>query len=173
MPYRFADMFLFCFFICHLYLSVTRLGCSLNALSSTSRVDTPLTADWLHVCFGTRPWLGFLKRFKKIAYPALNCGQVWWPMLRICALHLTHPSAHTHTVNTHPEQWAAILMRRLGNSWGFSALFKGLTSVVVFRVEESTGYSLPPQTIPAGLETRTRDLQVTSPTLNIVHWTVG
>ncbi len=28
------------------------------------------------------------------------CGQVWWPILRICALHLTHPSAHT-AVNTH------------------------------------------------------------------------
>ncbi len=39
----------------------------LNALSSISRVDTPLTADWLQVCFGTRPdciW--------KIAFPALN-----------------------------------------------------------------------------------------------------
>ncbi len=23
------------------------------------------------------------------------CGQVWWPILRICALHLTHPSVHT------------------------------------------------------------------------------
>ncbi len=42
-------------FIRHLYLSVARLGCSLNALSSTSWVDTPLTADWLQVCFGTRP----------------------------------------------------------------------------------------------------------------------
>ncbi len=37
------------------------------------------------------------------------CGQVWWPILWICALHLAHSSAHrhTHTVNTHPEQWAA------------------------------------------------------------------
>ncbi len=41
--------------------------------------------------------------------------QVWWPILEIGALHLTHSSAHTqqwventHTVNTHPEQWAAI-----------------------------------------------------------------
>ncbi len=29
------------------------------------------------------------------------CGQVWWPILGICSLHLTHPSAHsqqwTHT----------------------------------------------------------------------------
>ncbi len=36
--------------------------------------------------------------------------QVWWPILEIGALHLTHPSAHTQqwVVNTHPEQWAAI-----------------------------------------------------------------
>ncbi len=31
------------------------------------------------------------------------CGQVWWPILGICPLHLTHPSAHsqqwTHTWN--------------------------------------------------------------------------
>ncbi len=26
------------------------------------------------------------------------CGQVWWPILGICPLHLTHPSAHT-------QQW--------------------------------------------------------------------
>ncbi len=30
----------------------------------------------------------------------VTCGQVWWPILRICALHLTHPSEHTHT-HTH------------------------------------------------------------------------
>ncbi len=34
------------------------------------------------------------------------CGQVWWPILGICPLHLTHPSAHsqqwTHT-------WSSIL----------------------------------------------------------------
>ncbi len=27
----------------------------------------------------------------------VTCGQVWWPILGICALHLTHPSAHTHS----------------------------------------------------------------------------
>ncbi len=37
----------------------------------------------------------------------VTCGQVWWPILGICALHLTHPSAttnthtHTHTPRTH------------------------------------------------------------------------
>ncbi len=55
----------------------------------------------------------------------------------------------THTVlNTHPEQWAAILLRRPGSSWGFGALLKGLTTVMVLKVEESAGYSLPPLTIP-------------------------
>ncbi len=89
----------------------------------------------------------------------VTCGQVWRPILGICALHLTNPCAHTqssehtHTVNTHPEQWAAILLRRPGSSWGFGALLKGLTSVVVLRVEESAGYSLPPPTIPSGPET--------------------
>ncbi len=34
------------------------------------------------------------------------------------------------------------MMRRPGSSWGFGALLKGLTSVVVVRVEESAGYSL-------------------------------
>ncbi len=148
------------------------------------------------------------------------------PYLGICALHLTHPSAHTHTVNTHPEQWAANAAapgEQLGvrclaqghlsrgieggeSSWGFGALLKG-TSVVVLKVEravggsvscsrapqswywrwreqlgvrclaqgshlsrgieggESAGYSLPPPTIPAGPETRTREYRVTS--LNI------
>ncbi len=82
----------------------------------------------------------------------------------------THTVVNTHTVNTHPEQWAVILLRRPGSSWGFGALFKGLTSVVVLRVEESASYSLPPPpTIPAEPETQTHDLQVTSPNL----WPLG
>ncbi len=46
------------------------------------------------------------------------------------------------------------MLRRLGSSWGFGALLKG-TSVVVLKVEDSAVYSLPPPTIPAGPETRT------------------
>ncbi len=64
----------------------------------------------------------------------VTCGQVWWPILWICALHLTHPSAHTqqwtHTVNTHPEP----KLRRLGSSWGFGILLKG-TSVMILMVD--------------------------------------
>ncbi len=42
----------------------------------------------------------------------------------ICALHLTHPSAHTLGAVGQPT------LRRPGSSWGFGALLKGLTSVM-------------------------------------------
>ncbi len=64
------------FFIRYLYLSVTRLGCSLNILSgkkslaSISWLDTPLTANWLQVfVFGPE---SVLKCFWKIAYPTFK-----------------------------------------------------------------------------------------------------
>ncbi len=41
----------------------------------------------------------------------------------MCSLYLTHPSAHTWS-SGQPTR------RRPGSSWGFSALLKGLTSVV-------------------------------------------
>ncbi len=69
LPYHSADGFRFCFI--H-HFSVTRLGCSLNALSFISWVDTPLTADWLQVCFGTLP-TQFSKAFWKITYPTFKC----------------------------------------------------------------------------------------------------
>ncbi len=53
------------------------------------------------------------------------------------AFNQFNPSKCTLTaVNTHPEQWAAIL-RRPGSSWGIGALLKGLTSVVVLKVERA------------------------------------
>ncbi len=57
----------------------------------------------------------------------------------------TEVNTYTHMVNTHPEQWAAILLRHPGSSWGFGALLKDLTSVVVLKLEESAGYSLQNQ----------------------------
>ncbi len=33
----------------------------------------------------------------------MTCGRVWWPILGICALHLTHPCTHT-VVNTHTHR---------------------------------------------------------------------
>ncbi len=87
----------------------------------------------------------------------VTCGHVWLPILGISALHLTHPKC-THTaVNTHTP-WThtrssrqPFMQRRPGSSWGFGALLKG-TSVVVLKVEEYI--HSPPPTIPAGPETR-------------------
>ncbi len=104
----------------------------------------------------------------------VTCGQVWCPILGICALHLTHSSAHTqqwevnkhthtHNVNTHPEQWAANAAapeEQLGvRCFAQGHLSRGIEG------GESAGYSLPPPTIPAGPETQTHDLWVTSLTL--------
>ncbi len=73
---------------------------------------------------------------------------------------------NTHTaVNTHPEQWAAIYAAAPGSSWGIGAVLKGLTSVVVLKVERERWTFTPPPTIPAGPETRTCNLWITSPTL--------
>ncbi len=79
----------------------------------------------------------------------VTCGQVWWPILGICALHLSHPKC-THTaVNTHTpwtHTWSSgqpFMLRRPGSSWGFGALLKG-TSVVVLRVERECCTFTPP-----------------------------
>ncbi len=48
----------------------------------------------------------------------MTYDQVWWPILGICALHLTHPKC-THTaMNTHPEQWAAFYAVAPGEQLG-------------------------------------------------------
>ncbi len=60
----------------------------------------------------------------------------WWSILGICALHLTHPSAHTQQW-THTRSSRQPMLRRPGSSWGFSALLKGLTSVMVLKVERA------------------------------------
>ncbi len=100
----------------------------------------------------------------------MTYSQVWWPILRICALHLpiqvhthTHSSEHTHTVNTHPEQWA------LGSHlcWGTQGAVGGSVPCSSRGIdgEESAVHLLPPPTIPAGprLELTTFGLQ--NPTL--------
>ncbi len=77
----------------------------------------------------------------------------------------THTAVNTHT-HTHTRSSGQPMLRRPGSSRGFGALLKGLTSVVVLRLERAPRYSLPPPTIfSCRPETRTRDLWVTSPTL--------
>ncbi len=98
-------------------------------------------------------------------------GQVWWPTLWICVLHLTHPSAHTqqwvvnkhtHTVNTHPEQWAAIYAAAPREKLGVGYLAQGSHRSHGIEGGKSAGYSLPPTYNPC----RAWDSSpVTSPTL--------
>ncbi len=67
-------------------------------------------------------------------------SQVWWPILGIRALHLTHPKrAHTqqgtHTPWTHTRSSEqSFMLWRPGSSCGFGDFLKG-TSVVVLKVE--------------------------------------
>ncbi len=89
--------------------------------------------------------------------------QVWWPILEIGALHLTHPSAHTHTLNTHPEQWAAIAPTP-GEQLGVWCLAQGHLSHGI-EGRESAVHSQSPPSIPARPEFRTHNLWITSLTL--------
>ncbi len=78
----------------------------------------------------------------------VTCGQVWWPILWICALHLTHPkcthtAVNTHTPWTHTRSSGQPMLRRPGISWGFGVLLKGLTSVVVLKVERALDIHSP------------------------------
>ncbi len=76
----------------------------------------------------------------------MTYNQVWWPMLGICALHLSHPKCthtavnthtHTHTLWTHTRSSGQpFMLRRPGSSWGFGALLTG-TSVVVLKVKRA------------------------------------
>ncbi len=70
-------------------------------------------------------------------------GQIWWPILGICALHLNHPKC-THTaVNTHPEQWAAIYAAAPGEQLGVRCLAQGHLSHGI-EGGESAVHSPPP-----------------------------
>ncbi len=93
-------------------------------------------------------------------------GSGVWPSMVTHTRNLSsafNPSKCTLTaVNTHPEQWAAIL-RRPGSSWGIGALLKGLTSVVVLKVERALVVIHSPhrQSLPdLGIEPATFGLQV-------------
>ncbi len=69
---------------------------------------------------------------------------------------------NTHTVNTHPEQWAAIYAAAPGEQLGVRCLAQGFHLSRGIEGEESAVHSLPPPTIPAGprLELTTFGLRV-------------
>ncbi len=76
----------------------------------------------------------------------------------------THTAVNTHTMNTHPEQWAAIYAAAPREQLGVQCLAQEHLSRGIEGGERAV-HSLPPPTIPAGPETRTRNLSITSPTL--------
>ncbi len=80
-----------------------------------------------------------------------------WP---IQSAH-TQQWTHTHTVNTHPEQWAAIYAAAPREQLGVRCLAQGHLSRGI-EGGESAGYLLPPPTVPAGprLELATFQLRV-------------
>ncbi len=110
-----ADVFFSLVFIRHLYLSVARVGCSLNALSSKSWVDLDAPYCWLATSlFWYSCLLSFLKRFWKIAYPAFNIGIIW--VLGINVLDIVWRP------NTHMTVSKMLLLSQVGPSLFFTPL---------------------------------------------------
>ncbi len=77
--------------------------------------------------------------------------------------HTAVSSEHTHTVNTHLEQWAAIAPVP-GEQLGVRCLAQGHLSHGI-EGGESAVHSQSPPSIPAGPEIQTHNLWITSLTL--------
>ncbi len=77
----------------------------------------------------------------------VTCGQIWWPILGICALHLTHSNAHTHTPWTHTrssgQPYCCSTRGAVGGLVPCSSVSP--QSWYSVKVEESAGYSLQNQ----------------------------
>ncbi len=69
---------------------------------------------------------------------------------------------NTHTHREHTEQWAAIYAAAPGEQMGVQYLAQGSHLSRGIDGGESAVHSLPPPTIPAGPETRTHNLWITS-----------
>ncbi len=78
----------------------------------------------------------------------------------------THSREHTHTVNTHPEQWAAIYVAAPGEQLGARCLAQGYLNHSI-EGGESAGHSLPPPTIPASPRLELNPLDYESDSLTI------
>ncbi len=77
--------------------------------------------------------------------------------------HTAVSSEHTHTVNTHPEQWAAIAPAPGEQLWVRYLAQRHLSHGI--EGGESAVHSQSPPSIPAGPEIRTHKLWITSLTL--------
>ncbi len=77
----------------------------------------------------------------KYGYPYSEFVLCIYPILS--AHTHTQQWTRTHSVNTHPEQWAAIYAAAPGEQLGFGALLKN-TSVMVLRVKRALYIHSPP-----------------------------
>ncbi len=108
------------------------------------------------------------KKKEKLCESDLTYGQVWWLILRICALQLTHPKCththtqqwtHTHTLNTHPEPVGSHLCCGTRGAVGGSVPCSS-----ALKVERALDIHSPHlQSLPD--QTQTRNLWIMSPTL--------
>ncbi len=131
-----------------------------------------LTPMWFQTCMAFYDWKTknkFRNYGKKQAFffflkereREVVCGQSMLTHTRNLSSAFNPSKCTLTAVNTHPEQWAAML-RHPGSSWGFGALLKGLTSVMVLRVERALVIHSPHrQSLPdLGIEPATFGLQV-------------
>ncbi len=82
----------------------------------------------------------------------------------------THSSEHTHTVNTHPEQWAAILCCGARGAVGGSVPCSRATSVVVLRVERVLYIHSPHLQFLPARDSNSQPLGYESDSLTIGPW---
>ncbi len=79
----------------------------------------------------------------------------------------THSSEHTHTPWTHTRSsWQPFMPRRPGSSWGFGALLKG-TSVVVLKEERALDIHSPHLQFLPDWDTNSQPLNYESDSLTI------
>ncbi len=96
-------------------------------------------------------------------------GQVWWPILRICALQLTHPKCtHTHSSeHTHTHTPGAVgshLCCGAQGAVGGSVPCSRAPQSLYWGWRECCTFTLPTYN-SCRPETRTHNLWITSPTL--------
>ncbi len=125
--------------------------------------SNPQNSQWLGQAANNQETRSNSPRYKNTKAKQGTTETYTWPSMVTHTRNLCSPSKCTQTaVNEHTPR----AVGSPGSSWGFGALLKDLTSVVVLRVERALDiHSPPPPTIPAGPETRTRDLWIRSPTL--------
>ncbi len=70
------------------------------------------------IIFYWKMWFQIKTNMKSNRWSDVTCGQVWCPILGICAWHLTHPSAHTHTRGSGGPMYGRIYLKHvMVNNW--------------------------------------------------------